>query len=219
MKTMLALALAIGVVYNAHALSFRGCTNSQKKTITAAHVNVKKRLGELLDVRTGIPFYNLRNIINEKVKPEKRIPSKRYTNHNQTYATFHSKLTSNLRKMQTKVNSGYTYQCSSASVRHCQGGGGVQAYVLFLFGRPYNKIHFCPLFFKSDMRDMEQTILHELSHLAANTEHYFGSIFNDQGLIKSTNDAYLYGRMMHWGVEGMMKVNSWGHIWVPDNRQ
>tara|TARA_R110002073_G_scaffold288250_1_gene452987 strand:- start:202 stop:561 length:360 start_codon:yes stop_codon:yes gene_type:complete len=118
--------------------------------------------------------------------------------------------------MTSKTRSGYTYQCSSAAVRHCQGGGGVQAYVLFLFGSPYNKIHFCPLFFNGTMNEMEETILHELSHLAAKTDHYFGSIMNDKGMIESTNDAYLYGRMMHWSIEGLMKMSSWGFIWTPE---
>lgn len=199
-------------------ISFSGCSPSEVKDIQAAHDSVNHRLNEVLDPRTGVPTFTLNYILENKVKADSLIPSQKFKNHNTTYRTFHSKVSSALTLMKNKMNNGFIYKCMPERERRCAPATGVQAYVLFIFNRPYNRIHFCPIFFDGDSREKENTIMHELSHLAALTDHYMGTIFSDEGMIASTNDAYLYGQIMHTPLEQFWKRSSWGFIWNKTGR-
>ncbi|MCO4795007.1 MAG: hypothetical protein KC493_14925 [Bacteriovoracaceae bacterium] len=197
-------------------IGFSGCHSSYKRSLKVLHRDLAKKVSELNDSKEGIRKYNLPWVIRNFIRPEGRSASTRfqYNNHAATYVKFHDLLTNGLAKMKTKVGSGYSYYCRTERDKRCSGGGGTIAYVLNLGPYTFNRIYLCPEFWKGDRNDQLRTLFHELSHLAADTDHYFGTIFNDLGMIEQTNDAYFYERMVFNDLEWLLKRNSWGFLWM-----
>jgi len=202
MKLLLTIGL-LSLFSNVHAfdaetsigrIGFSGCHTSYKTSLKVLHRDLSQRVFELNNTHQGIKKYDLRWVLQNFVRPDGRRASTRfqYQNHAATYVKFHDALTLGLSRMNSKVKSGYSYYCRTERDKRCSGGGGTIAYVLNLGPYTFNRIYLCPEFWKGDRNDQLRTLLHELSHLAADTDHYFGSIFSDAGMIEQTNDAYFY---------------------------
>lgn len=191
--------------------TFKNCNYSDQRTIQSLHTDMLEELKDLNQRSQGVPLYNLSYIKREYIYPESRIPTKKFPDPNSTYRKFHSKVTQVLSLMNKTARKGYKYTCHNQRQKRCRNG--VYAYVLFLFNMPYGGVNLCPLFFELSRDDMADTLMHELSHLAAKTDHYMGTIFTPEGMIQSANDAYLYGRMKADRLERFFKFNSWGHMW------
>lgn len=206
------LFLISALPLSAFGQQYSGCNSLQRKAIQSAHQNVQQRVAELNQI-DGLRQYSFEEVEQKYLIPEARIPSPRFKNHQATYKAWHLGVSQVFKKVQAKIRSSYRYDCMSARSSRCSESDGVYAYVLFLFGKPHNRIHLCPLYFKQRIRNQETTLLHELTHLAANTDHFMGSIFSDQGMRTSVTDAYLYGKIMHQDLEKFVKMNSWGVMW------
>jgi hypothetical protein len=210
------LLIAVLFIYDAMAKSsIRGCNSSQVRSIRNVHLQVAKRLKDLTDPKTGIAQWDYLTLQREVLTPMKRIPNPKYRNPVSTYRQFHRKASQVLYSMDRKLKTGFTYQCSSTRSRHCRNG--TYAYVLFNWrNQPYNSIYFCPMYFRTTTLDQVDTLQHELSHLAASTDHYLGSNRTDAGIIKGANDAYFYGRLEAAHLEKQLKLAAWGFLWVPE---
>jgi hypothetical protein len=192
---------------------FASCNSSETRTLKNIDQNVNHRFDQILDTKTGVPYWNLENVKNEYVIAQDREPNPRFKNSDGTYKRFHSTFLRNLRLMNSKIKNGITYKCDSSFwAKNCRSGE-VYAYVLFYGDRPEQKIHLCPIFFDENTISQQDTVLHELSHLAANTDHYMGTVFNDAGMIKSTTDAYLYEQFMDGDIFKALKRNSFGLLY------
>jgi len=198
--------------FNVHAVSTSGCHSSYKRTVESLQPDLIKRLEELNDRREGIPLFTLPYVRRNFVEANNRNPSPRYSTHNRTYSSFHSKVSTVVSKMQAKLKSGFTYVCKGERGR-CKGGE-VYAYVMFLGNFPLNKIYLCDSFFKEDREEQLRTSMHELSHLAGKTEHYFGTIFNDAGMLEEANNAYFYEKLMFNDHEQIFRRQVWGFLWA-----
>lgn len=210
MKILLVCLLTI-MSQHAFAISISGCNSSYKTTVQSLQPDLMKRLEELNDQRTGIPLYTLNHVRRNYVEVNNRQPSPRYKQHNRTYTSFHSKVQTVVSQMQRKMTKGFTYVCKGNRSR-CKGGE-VYAYVLFIGKIPLNKIYLCDSFFKEDRNEQLKTSMHELSHLAGDTEHYFGSIFTDAGMVEEATNAYFYEKLMFNDHEEILRRQVWGFIW------
>jgi hypothetical protein len=195
-------------------IRYSSCNSSYKRTLTGLHQQMAFRIFELNHEREGIKKYNLKYVLQNYVRAENRIPNERfeYTNHNQAYRNFHGQMVKNLSLMKQKIQKGYKYKCLSNRNKQCEDGM-VYAYVLRIGRIALNKIYLCPTFFKEDTRTQAKTLLHELSHLAADTDHYYGTVFTDAGLLKEAQDAGFYERMMFQDLGKYLKDNSWRYLW------
>lgn len=211
MKLLITL-LAILLSQNTFAVATSGCHTSYKKTIESLQPELVQRLSELNDRRDGIPLFTLPYVRRNFVEANNRNPSPRYNDHNRTYVSFHNKVKNVVSKMQTKVQKGFTYVCKGSKGR-CKGGE-VYAYVMFLGNYAINKIYLCESFFKEDHEEQLRTTMHELSHLAGNTKHYFGTIFNDAGMVEEANNAYFYEKLMFNDHEQIFRRQVWGFLWA-----
>lgn len=211
MKYLIALSVLL-LSQNAFSISIKGCHPSYKKTVESLQPDLLKRLKELNDRREGIPLYTLPYVRRNFVEANNRQPSPRYNQHNRTYSSFHNKVKNVVTKMQTKMEKGFTYVCKGNRSR-CKGGE-VYAYVLFLGKIPLNKIYLCESFFKEDRNEQLRTTMHELSHLAGDTGHYFGTIFNDAGMVEEANNAYFYEKLMFNDHERILRRQVWGFLWA-----
>ncbi|MBT7610743.1 MAG: hypothetical protein HN576_13365 [Bacteriovoracaceae bacterium] len=213
MKSLIIIGLALSFSSLTQAsVTIKNCNSSQVETIRTIHTTVSRKVREITSPRTGVSLYNLSYIKSEYIGPRDLVASAKFKNADRTYTTFHNKVKLVLNQVKSKINGTYKYVCDSARTRNCRGGE-VTAYVLFLGNNPYNRINLCPLFFQSSTYDQEDTLLHELTHLAGKTDHYMGTSMTDAGMIKSANNAYLYGGMMHRDFEKVMRGNSWGLMW------
>ncbi|TNF00711.1 MAG: hypothetical protein EP326_06110 [Deltaproteobacteria bacterium] len=197
-------------------IGFSGCHASYKQSLKVLHRDLAEKVFELNHVQEGIRKYSLNWVLNNYIRPDGRRSSTRfqYKTHAATYVKFHDLLVTGLGKMGTKVRGGYSYYCRTERDQRCAGGGGTIAYVLNLGPYTFNRIYLCPEFWKGDRNEQLSTLFHELSHLAADTDHYFGSIFNDEGMIQQTNDAYFYEKMMHNELSWVLERNSWAFLWM-----
>lgn len=198
------------------SIGFRHCDWKQKTQIQQAHQAVKERSFELVDEENGIYKYNLVWVADNYIKKYGYQPSTRwnFVNHARTYQKLHGKIAVNLKKMKHKLVQGFIYSCQTARDQNCQSNGGVVAYTKHFGSRVENKIYLCPGFFRESHNGKETTLFHELSHLAAETDHYFGSIFDDQGMLKQAEDAYFFERMYNSKLENYLYRHSWGFLWT-----
>lgn len=212
----LALSLFFFSFLAESSINFRNCDWKQKAQVLHAHEAVKERSSELLNQRNGIDKYNLVWVANNYIKKNGFKPSTRwnFVDHARTYQRFHAKISHNLKKMKQKLDQGFVYSCQTARDRNCQSNGGVVAYTKRFGRRVENKIYLCPGFFKESHNGKETTLFHELSHLAADTDHYFGSVFDDQGMLKQADDAYFFERMYNNELENYLYRHSWGFLWT-----
>lgn len=197
-------------------IGFSGCHKSYKTSLKVLHRDLAERVFELSHIKEGIRKYSLNWVLRNYIRPEGRQSSTRfkYKTHAATYVKFHDLLITGMENMRSKIRGGFSYFCRTERDKRCAGDGGTIAYVLNLGPYTFNRIYLCPEFWRGDRVDQLRTLLHELSHLAADTEHYFGSIFTDEGMIEQTNDAYFYENMMHNELEWVLKRNSWGFLWM-----
>jgi hypothetical protein len=196
-------------------IGFSKCHTSYQRSLINIHRDITKRLIELTDRREGIRKYSLGWVRRNFIQPEGRVASTRFKfkNHARTYVTLQSKLATSLELMKSKMQTGFKYYCRTNRDKRCNNGE-VQAYVLNLGPYTYNRIYLCPSFLKSDREDQQQTIMHELSHLAADTEHFTQTIFTDEGMIEQANDAYFYEKLVLSELDWVLKRNSWGFLWL-----
>ena len=171
-----------------------------------------RKVLKILSKKSGIPYYDINYVLNEYVKPKGRVPSPKFKNPIETYSRYHASLVRNFQKMQSKIKSVIKYKCESSFWSKRCRGGEVVAYVLFYGNKPEQAIRVCPTFFKESRGSQNSTILHELSHLAAFTDHYDGTIFSDRGLLASSNDAYLFEQFMSGDILRKLLVNSFAHM-------
>lgn len=193
-------------------VKYKNCNRSDQRTLESLHADLIEELKDLNRRTDGVPQYNLSYIKREYIYPQDRVPAKKFSRPSQTYMTFHSKVKDVVSKMNQSAQKGYKYTCHTQRQKRCKGGE-VYAYVLFIFNYSYGGINICPNFFEKSKEEMLDTLLHELSHLAASTDHYMGTIMTPEGMIESANDAYLYGGMRASKLERFFKFNSWGHMW------
>jgi hypothetical protein len=193
-------------------MTYSGCNRSDKRTLQSIHTDLVEELKDLNQRVDGVPQYHLGYIKGQYVYPQDRVPAKKFPDPNTVYRTFHNKVKNVVSKMNSTAKKGYKYTCHKASQKRCKNGS-VYAYVLFILDWSYGGINICPTFFEKSKDEMLDTLLHELSHYAASTEHYMGTIMTPEGMIESANDAYLYGRMRASSLEKFFKFNSWGHMW------
>lgn len=196
-------------------IGFSGCHSSYQKTINVHHRDLAKRIYEINGPRDGIRQYSLAWVQENFIEPEDRKPSTRFkfSNHNQLYRNLHGKLVTAFGQMKSKIDGGYKYYCRTNRDKRC-GDGQVYAYVLNLLNYTYNRIYLCPAFWKTNREEQLETMLHELSHLAADTDHYLGTIFTNVGMMNQSIDAYFYQKFMFNEVEWVLKRNSWGFLWM-----
>lgn len=209
---ILITVLVVLLSQSAKAISTSGCNSSYKRVIQDLQPELIQRLAELNDRRLGIPLYTLPFVRKNFVEANNRSPSPKYKQHNRTYTRFHSKVRDVVRQMQTKVQKGFTYVCKGNSGR-CKGGE-VYAYVMSLGNYTFNKIYLCEAFFQEDHNEQLRTTMHELSHLAGDTQHYFGTIFNDAGMVEEANNAYFYEKLMFNDHERIFRRHVWGFLWA-----
>lgn len=211
MKSFIALASLL-LSTHVFAVSYSGCNASYKRTVQSLQPDLIQRLEELNDRREGIPLFSLPYVRTNFVEALNRKPSPKYKHHNRTYVQFHNKVKDVVSKMQTKMKKGFTYVCKGNKGR-CKGGE-VYAYVLYLGNRAFNRIYLCESFFKEVREDQMRTLMHELSHLAGDTQHYFGSIFTDAGMVEEANNAYFYEKLMYNDHENIFRRHVWGFLWA-----
>ncbi len=224
MKLLIAIAtlsfLTLSHAYEPEAavgrIGFSGCHASFKTSLKVLHRDLAERVYDLTNPKEGIKKYSLNWVLNNYIRPDGRRSSTRfqYKHHAATYVKFHDLLSTGLHNMATKIRGGYSYYCRTERDKRCAGGGGTIAYVLNLGPYTFNRIYLCPEFWKGDRNEQLSTLFHELSHLAADTNHYFGTIFTDEGMIEQTNDAYFYERMMNNELSWVLERNSWAFLWM-----
>lgn len=186
------------------------CSSGQTGVIQQAEKSVELRLTELLRIW---PQYNLQGVKRDYVDAENRQWINGNPKHTQ-YQTYWADVNAVWSKMQASSRAGINFQCTTERDRHCQGGG-VIAYVLFLFGRPRPKIYLCPPFFKQSVDEQARTVLHELSHYAASTEDHAADWWDRSNidLKKAAEDAHHLDEFMNSDPMGLLKRMIWFWFW------
>jgi hypothetical protein len=195
-----------------YSLGFKKCNDSQVRSIEQLNRDLVQRLRELTNLRTGIHHYSYAYVLRHFIVPDGRVASPDYKNAAMAYHNFQQKIKSNLDKLLEKERRGFSYQCQSIRNAQCKGDQ-TYAYVMRLGDYAINKIYLCPAFFKEDRNEQLRTLLHELSHLAANADHYFGDTFSDAGLLLEAGNAYFFEKLMFNDLEQILKRNAWVFLW------
>jgi len=111
-----------------------------------------------------------------------------------------------LDQMIAKINSGVGVECE------CECDEGVIAYVRTPFGTPVGDIHFCPPFFARTANGQAETFMHELSHLAADTDDLaWGWLPSSPA--EAPDDAYYVDDLANETVQSLEQRSVWVLIW------
>jgi len=182
---------------------FDDCNEKQKTALRAAHDAVAQRLP---NAKKMIDKFSWPWVLKNFIEAEKRDqgsgeePRRRqlvYDNHRRNLQVV-------LKKMIDTLNSGIGFECE------CDCKNDRIAYV-YAF---WSDIHFCPSFFKSSSKEQSETLLHELSHKAADTEDYKLQWWNksNSDFGKAHNDAYFIQEFMH--TKALRVERSWIWFWI-----
>lgn len=198
-----------------HAVgSIRSCDASQTPLIRSLEAMVSDRLRVLLG---ELPQFDLASVKTSFIDVEDRL----YTEGaavNTQYAQYIRQIHSVLSKMNAASQRGVNFQCTNDRTdRHCQGGE-VLAYVLYgPGGQSYPMIYLCTGFFRTpgNTRGMAETVFHELSHYAANTEDYGLDWWTPKhlNLSRGAMDAYHYGQFMNRDARQLLRTSIWSFLW------
>ena len=208
---------ALSLAHPTHPLavgSIRACDGSQTQVVRTLEGMVSDRLRVLLG---EIPQFDLASVKASYIDAENRL----YTEGapvNAQYSQYIRQIHTVLSKMNAASLRGVNFQCTSDRTdRHCRGGE-VMAYVLYgAGGQSYPMIYLCTNFFSSagNTRGMAETVFHELSHYAANTEDYGLDWWTPKNLnlARGAMDAYHYGQFMNRDARQLLRTSIWSFLW------
>ena len=139
------------------------CSEAQKKAIKAAHDAAEKKLPI---IKRAIDKYTYDWVLVNYVLKNNREMGVPKHDEQTVWTSYRRDMRVNITKMQNKFNSGIGVECE----KECDEGDRAYVRGLPLFGS-FGDIHFCPLFFQLEhSQDQASNFLHELSHLAADTD-------------------------------------------------
>jgi hypothetical protein len=193
----------------------QGCSASQRTVLEAVETQVRSRV-EL--VARELPTYTLAKVKAEFIDPENRVFDPQAAV-NRDYENYISRLGAVFRSMNAEVQKGVNFSCrSDASDPQCKGGE-VVAYVLMDWsGHSYPRMYACDGFFKnasSDLSDVVETMIHELSHYAADTEDYALDWWTAThiDLARAANDAYHVQQFANSAPDSVLRRQIWTWLW------
>lgn len=189
------------------ASEMRGCSSQQAVKVKEAEKNVSLRLEQIV---RDWALVDLMSVKRQFVDVENRQWIEGGPR-NLSYQTYWQEMGTVMRLMKEKADRGLNFQCESASNRQCKEGA--IAYVMVIFNRPRQMIYLCPEFFTDG--SYETTILHELSHYAANTQDYALDWWNVEksDLKRGAKDAYHVEEFMRKEVPEVLKKSIWMWWW------
>jgi hypothetical protein len=194
--------------------SVRNCDSNQTQIINTLDSMVSDRLRTLL---SQMPEFELASIKETFIDPENRSYTEGSPTNSQ-YSQYVRSVYGVLSKMSAASQRGVNFQCTNDRTdRHCQGGE-VIAYVLYgPSGQSYPMIYLCTGFFRfpTNTPSMAETVFHELSHYAANTEDYALDWWmpKNLNLARGAMDAYHYGQFMNRDARQLLRTSIWSFLW------
>jgi hypothetical protein len=208
MKSGILVLILVCCLDSARA-NHKNCSNAQSLELQRIEKNILLRL---LELERQWPSLALSEVHRSFVIPKQRqwVPSGQ---RHAVYITYWRVMGDSLRKMLEVANEGINFQCHTQQSGRCREG--VEAYVLFYFNRPQKRIHLCPSFNQRELKAKTQTVFHELSHLAANSEDLALSWWQKEGsnLQQAAQDAYHLESFMYGDLIAIHQRLIWNWWW------
>ena len=196
------------------------CSARQKKMIKDAHDKVEKRLEV---IRAAVQKYTYTWVINNYVL-EKGRTTLGTKAQKLAWERYYWDMTRNIRLMQEKIKSGIGTECESEKTSWSGDNSGVW----FILEWAVGDIHFYGDYFtKENPGSQARTFMHELSHLAADTEDRGmkwstapGILFGVGGWYPrlAADDADWFGYLQIGDVYGGHESFIWDRIWPEDKK-
>jgi len=170
--------------------NIRGCSTQQANAIRSAELAVASRLQFVM---TEFPKFNLEYVHQNFLIPTNR-PFTSGSKENQNYEIYLQKMLSVFSRMQNATQSGVNFECKDSNDEpQCQNGE-VMAYVLFYGAHADPNMYLCSGYFAANHGDADrvETMFHELSHYAADTDDLALSWLSPKNfqILRAPDDAY-----------------------------
>ncbi len=184
---------------------YESCSGSQISTLRSVQNRIASRLSEL---KKNLGMDHMSYVKEHYLIPKNISES---ADKNQRYKQYLIRLQHTFAMMSDALSDQIHFHCKDSEQEKRCKNEEVSAYVLTYFGKTVPKIHLCSSLFKKNNSEMEETIFHELSHLAANTEDL---IDWRSDIRQAPNDAFYIEKFMHKAVDSSSLQDIWHMNWI-----